>query len=76
MNNYLVAVIKMLCDDLTDLELATLNTVLQLEENPHDRVFDYEKVASIFTENDGLKAHDETKRIVGHITLDRLGNKE
>ncbi len=67
-----VALVEVMCVDLSDLELAVLNNVAQLDGNPHNRVFDYEKVSALFTERDGTRMHDETKDALAVVVNNRL----
>jgi hypothetical protein len=57
---------------LTDLELAALNNVVQLDMDPHGRIFDYNKVAGLFSEANGTRAHSMTKDALATIVLKRL----
>lgn len=61
------------CDELTDLELSALNLVAQLGGSPHGRIFDYEKVKSLFTDAEGTRMHDETKLALAAVVDSRLG---
>lgn len=72
MMSIMATVVNMTCDKLTDLELAALNNCVQLDMNPHDRIFDYEKVKSLFTEANGTKAHDVTKEALARVVNSRL----
>jgi hypothetical protein len=56
---------------LTDLELAALNNVVQLDMDPHGRIFDYNKVAGLFSEANGTRAHSMTKDALATIVLKR-----
>jgi len=57
--------------DLTDLELAELNNVVQLDMDPHGRIFDYDKVEALFTIN-GVRTHEETKAALAMVVNRRL----
>lgn len=69
----MAAQVSLVCEELTDLELAVLNNVVQLDGNPRGRLFDYEKVKGLFTERDGTKAHDEVKVALAAVVNSRLG---
>jgi hypothetical protein len=65
--------VKLICNNLTDDELAALNLVAQLDSNPHKRAFDFEKVAPLFTQHNGTRMHDETKKALAAVVRARLG---
>lgn len=71
--NILAAVIRT-CKELSDIELAALNTIAQLDLDPHNRLFDYEKVKHLFTEENGTQMHTETKIALAAIANIRLSN--
>jgi hypothetical protein len=73
MNANLIKVVSIVCDNLTDSELVTLNLVAQLDQSPHNRIFDYKKVESLFTEQNGTRMHEETKIALTEIVILRLG---
>jgi hypothetical protein len=62
-------------NDLSDIELAVLNNVAQLDQDPHGRLFDYEKVKELFTERNGERMHEETKVALADVVNIRLGEK-
>lgn len=66
-------VVHQVCKDLSDLELAVLNNVAQLDQSPYNRNFAYEKVKTLFTEQDGSRMHEETKAALSRIVIHRLG---
>lgn len=68
----MTAVVGIVCDELTDQELAALNLTAQLDLDPHGRIFDYGKVASLFTEKDGTKMHQVTKETLARLAMHRL----
>lgn len=70
----MVAIVNEATEKLTDLELAILNNVAQLDMDPHNRVFDYDydNVQSLFTEKGGTRMHDETKAALAAIVNRRL----
>ena len=55
MRRDILIVVSLICDELTDLELAVLNNVAQLDMLPYNHKFDYEQVKELFTENNGTK---------------------
>ncbi len=65
-------IVSIACDKLTDKELAVLNIVAMFDQLPHNRLFDYEKVKSLFTQNDGTKMHEETKIALAVTVNSRL----
>jgi hypothetical protein len=67
-----IASVAMYTNELTDLELAALNNVVQLDMDPHGRIFDYNKVAGLFSEANGTRAHSMTKDALATIVLKRL----
>lgn len=73
MRNIMSATVSIACDELTDLELAVLNNVVQLGGSPHDRIFDYEAVKGLFTEENGTRMHEETKLALESVVASRLG---
>lgn len=73
MRNIMVTIVSPACDELTDRELAALNMVAQLDGSPHGQVFDYEKVKSFFTDAEGTRMHDKTKRALASVVMSRLG---
>jgi hypothetical protein len=66
-------VVAKMVQDLTNEELAALNLCAQLDQNPHGRIFDYEKVSSLFTENG--KMHPVTKEALAQVVKHRLAGK-
>lgn len=72
MRNNMATIVSLMCDELTDQELAVLNTVAQLDGNPHGQLFDYDKVKGLFTEG-GMRMHDETKQALARVVIARLG---
>lgn len=69
----LASTVAMYTDQLTDLELAVLNNVAQTDDDPHGRLFDYSKVAGLFSEAGGVRMHAETKEALARVVLARLG---
>ena len=77
MNSAIYASVALGCKDFSLQELAALNICVQLDQDPHNRIFNYETVAFMFTESNGTKCHDETKQAVSHYVYSRLTeNKE
>ena len=72
MRRIMVTTVGMTCDELTNKELAVLATVATTDQSPRNRLFDYEKVKSLFTQNDGTKMHEETKLALAAIVNYRL----
>ncbi len=72
-DNVMYTIVSIVCDQLTDLELAVLNNVAQLDQSPFNRLFDYGKVASLFTEAEGTRMHDATKEMLAKCVMERLG---
>lgn len=70
----MAAIVSLYCDDLTDLELAAINTAAQLGMDPR-HVIGYEKAKSLFTERDGIQMHDATKDALARVVLQRLGGQ-
>lgn len=66
------ASVALACRELSNEELAVLNNVAQMDLDPHGRLFDYTKVAALFTENGGTRMHAETKHALAAIVLRRL----
>ncbi len=66
------AIVSLACDELSDVELNVLCLVTQLDQDPHNRLFDYNTVKSLFTENNGAKMHQETKLALMAVVNDRL----
>lgn len=65
----MVVIVKLTTDELTDIELAALNTVAQLDQDPKGRCFNYEVVKPLF---DNDRMHEETKLALAQIVNDRL----
>ncbi len=63
--------VSLVCDQLSDTELAGLNLVAQLDQDPHNKSF-YDKAESLFTENNGTKMHQETKLALAAVARGRL----
>ncbi len=72
MNKYEYAIVALICKDLSDLELAVLNNVAQTDFNPKGRLFDYERVKHLFTEDNGTRMHDDIKDALAAVVLRRL----
>lgn len=73
MRRIMAATVSLICDELTDPELAALNLVAQLGGSPYGRVFDYEKVKSLFTDTNGTEMHSETKLALVVVVNKRFG---
>ncbi len=59
------------CESLTDLELAAINNVANADFDPRP-VMGYEKIKHLFTENGGLRMHEDIKDALASIVLQRL----
>jgi hypothetical protein len=71
----MAASVAMAVQGLTDEELEVLSSCVQLDQDPHGRIFDYEKVSSLFTENG--KMRPATKEALAQAVELRLaGNKK
>ena len=68
------AAVALTVKDLTLDELAALNNTVAWDADPRGRLFDYEKVKSLFTEGDGLRMHDATKDALAEVVLKRLAS--
>ena len=68
----MAGVVALIVKDLDDLELAVLNNIARCDFNPKGRIFDYERVKGLFTEDNGLKMHDETKEALARVVIFRL----
>ena len=66
------AIVSSICNELSDIELNVLSLVAQLDQDPRHRLFDYDKVDLLFTENNGTKMHQETKLALMAVVDDRL----
>ena len=65
------AVVSLTCQNLTNDELAALYLVATMNGDPHNRIFDYKKVKPLFTEANGTRMHDETKRALSAVLTRR-----
>ena len=68
------AVVMMICDELTDDEIAAMNICVQLGTDPRP-VMGYEKAKALFTTEagDGTPlAHDLTRQCMANATFARL----
>jgi hypothetical protein len=72
MQAMMTSAVRVACNHLTNDELAALNMVAQLDMNPHNRLFDYNQVAHLFTERNGTRMHEETKNALGRVVKVRL----
>ena len=67
----------MVTENLDDLELAVLNNAAQLDMDPRGRLFDYDKVKSLFdvVETNGMpRMHEETKIALAVVVNRRLAS--
>lgn len=72
MREMMVTTVNMATEGLSDIELAVLNNVAQLDSNPHGRTFDYDTVKGLFTEAGDLRMHEETKIALASVVSRRL----
>lgn len=63
--------VAMACERLTDLELAAINNMAQVDWDPQ-RVSGYEKVKHLFTEANGTRMHGDVKDALASVVLERL----
>lgn len=56
-----VASVSIVCDDLTDVELSAMYMAMSWNTGSPKGVYGYEKMKSLFTENDGTKMHELTR---------------
>lgn len=73
MNKAMYAAVPLICKDLTDMELAVLNNVARNDFDPQGKLFDYERVERLFTEDGGTRMHNDTKDALAVVVLRRLG---
>jgi hypothetical protein len=59
--------------ELSDSELLALNMVRLMDMNPRGRSFDYDRVAFLFTDDNGTKMHAVTSQAVAQYVARRLG---
>lgn len=65
------AVVALVCERLTDIELAAINNVAQVDWNPRMAVA-YEKIKHLFTEGGGMRMHTDVKEALARVVLERL----
>ncbi len=70
----MVAAVEMACEGLSDMELAVLNNVAQVDWNPKGYPW-YEKVRYLFTDLDGTRMHQATKDALASVVLERLSSR-
>lgn len=75
MERIMVASVGVVTNTLSDEELAALNLCVQLDMDPHGRIFDYDAVQSLFTEDGRTRTHDATKEALARIVNRRLAPK-
>jgi hypothetical protein len=66
------SIVNFVCANLSDLELVEIDIVAQADQDPRNRLFDYNKVSSLFTEAGGTRMHQETKDSLARVVLSRL----
>ena len=69
----LAIIVKAVTDDLSDWALADLHNCVEADADPHGRLFRYESVALIFTEDDGMRMHPEAKAALARVVAERFG---
>ena len=74
MRQIVAATVSITTNQLSDAELAVLNIVAQTDQDPRGRKFDYKLVKGLFTENNGMKMHSETKVALANVVNSRLFN--
>lgn len=67
----MAAAVSIACEALTNDELAGMNLAVQLGINPTTRA-GYDKIAHLFTEDNGTRMHDETAAALARVALRRL----
>ena len=67
----IIQAVMMVTEKLTDRELAALSMVAQTRADPHNRIFDYEVVESLFT-IDGVIMEQATLDALATIAIERL----
>jgi hypothetical protein len=72
MDEIMAIAVNVATKELTDLELAALNNVAQVNMDPRGRIFDYDDVKHLFTEMNGTRMHEETKRALALVVNRRL----
>lgn len=71
MNSIVYLSISKVCATLSIDELDSLYLCVMWDQNPKDKLFDYEKVKHLFTEGNGLRVNTDVKEALGEIVLDR-----
>lgn len=72
MKQIMIAAANMVCDELTDSELAGVGMVGLLGSDPRAKRW-YEKAKPLFTEQNGTRMHEVTREAVSRIIDARLG---
>lgn len=65
------ATVRGVTDRLTDHELLAINFAAQFGTNPR-AVIGYDKASLLFTEQGGTRMHEDTRRILAAIVLERF----
>jgi hypothetical protein len=71
----IVSQVRMAVADMSNADLAVLNICAQLDQDPRNRAFDYDKVSFLFTDNNGTKMHTMTKEALAIVVNERLAPK-
>jgi len=66
------AAVSIATEQLSDFELASLNLVAQLDQEPRNKPW-YSKVSHLFTEAGGTRMHAVTKNALASVVSRRLG---
>lgn len=66
------AIVALVCERLTDEELADLNNAAQVDWDPR-KLSGYGEVKNLFEEGDGTWMADDMKEALASVVLERLG---
>jgi len=71
----LATTVAMITDDLTDIQLRSLNLCMQLGANPRGEgwTFSYSAVAPLFTEANGTRMEQAVKEALVRVVAERFG---
>ena len=73
MINPMVPVVRLVMNELTDIEINAHYGKALSGFGAAKVLLGYDKIASLYTENDGTEMHAETKRIFTALARQRLG---
>lgn len=71
----MVKAVSKACEQLTDAELNSIYMVALLGSNPK-HVRGYDKVESLFTEDDGTRMHPTTREALAAVWQERCGKSD